>query len=219
MPDYTTPDRGHVGLLTLNAQSDFTQPSSPLRSCGVKQALPAISRLVQGFRAQARPVFHAVRLYRPDGTNVDNFRRSAVEEGLRILMPGSSGAELIEGVRPQTNVRLDPASLLQGEMQEIAASEWAFYKPRWGAFHGTGLEQWLKDREISTLVICGCNFSTTGRATIYEAGARDFRVILASDAISGGSEDALCELGRIGIYLMTADNCLAWLSGKPARAA
>ncbi|MEM7226613.1 MAG: isochorismatase family cysteine hydrolase [Pseudomonadota bacterium] len=219
MPDYTTPERGHVGLLTLNAQSDFAQSTSPLRACGVKKALPAISRLVQGFRDQQRPLFHAVRLYRPDGTNVDNFRRNAVEEGLRILMPGSLGAELLEGVRPRVDARLDPAHLMQGEMQEIGPAEWAFYKPRWGAFYGTTLEQRLKEQEISTLVICGCNFATTGRATIYEAGARDFRVILASDAVSGASEEALCELGRIGIYLMSTECCLSWLGGDPACAA
>lgn len=219
MPDYTTPERGRVGLLTLNAQSDFAQPTSPLRACGVKRALPAIRQLVEGFRDQGRPLFHAVRLYRPDGSNVDNFRRAAVEEGLRILMPGSLGAELIEGIRPRSDVRLDPSRLLQGELQDIGPDEWAFYKPRWSAFYGTCLEQRLHEQEITTLVICGCNFATTGRATIYEAGARDFRVILVSDAVSGASEESICELGRIGVYIMTAETCLAWLSGKPACAA
>ena len=64
-------------------------------------------------------------------------------------------------------------------------------------------------------MICGFNFTTSGRATVYEAGARDFRVILATDALSGTGQDSLCELGRIGVYLMNADNCLAWLSTAP----
>lgn len=214
MPDYTAPERGRVALLTVNAQRDFTQQGSPLKACGVGKALPALRSLVASFRAQGAPVFHAVRLYRADGSNVDIFRRKAVEEGLRVLMPGTFGAELIEDLKPGPGVRLDPEDLLSGRFQQIGTREWVFYKPRWGAFHGTKLEQRLGDLDISTLVICGCNFTTSGRATVYEAGARDFRVITVTDALSGAEEGSLRELGRIGVYLMNAETCQAWLTSE-----
>jgi nicotinamidase-related amidase len=66
---------------------------------------------------------------------------------------------------------------------------------------------------VTTVVLCGCNFRTAIRATVYEASARDFRIVVATDGVSGASEEALCELGRMGVYLMTADSCLTWLSG------
>ena len=213
MQDYTAPERGRAALLTINGQRDFTLPGSTLRACGVGRALPAMGSLVQAFRDRDAPVFHAVRLYRPDGSNVDIFRRSAVEEGLRILMPGTFGAELVEEIKPDTNVRLDADGLLDGRFQEIGPKEWIFYKPRWGAFHQTALCDRLRGLGVSTLVVCGCNFSTSGRATVYEAGARDFRVILVTDALSGSCEESVCELGRIGVYLMNARTCLDWLSG------
>lgn len=214
MPDYTAPERDRVALLTVNGQRDFAQPGSPLAAPGVARALPAMQRLAQGFRAHGLPIVHAVRLHRCDGSNVDLFRRQAVEEGLRILMPGTSGAELVEELRPAPDIRLDPSQLLSGAIEEIAPNESVLYKPRWGAFYGTELEAHIRALDVSTIVICGCNFTTSCRATIYEAGARDFRVVLVTDALSGASEDAICELGRIGIYLMTADSCLSWLEGR-----
>lgn len=211
MGDYTAPDRGHTALITVNAQRDFIAAGSPLRACGANAVVPVIERLVKGARAQNLPIFHAVRLYRPDGSNVDSFRRQAVEEGLRVLMPGTIGAELLGEASPKVEVRLDAGHLFAGNFQEIGDDEWALYKPRWGAFHGTKLEQQLRSLGVSTVIVCGFNFATSGRATVYEAGARDFRIVLVPDAVSGASEESIAELGRIGVYLMTADNCLGWL--------
>ncbi len=211
--DYTAPQRGRAALLTINAQVDFLQPDSPLRTAGMQSARAAVQRLVRGFREHALPIVHCVRLYRPDGSNVDICRRQMVEEGLRVLMPGTQGAELVSDVAPPEAPRLAPDALLAGEFQSLAEREWAMYRPRWGAFHGTTLEQHLKDLGVSTLVICGFNFTTSGRATIYEGGARDFRMVLASDAVSNSCETSIRELGRIGVYLMDVDHCLSWLSG------
>ena len=215
MQDYTAPERGRTALLTINGQRDFTLPGSTLRTCGVDRTLPAMRNLVRAFRGRGAPVFHAIRLYRPDGSNVDVFRRSAVEEGLRVLMPGTLGAELVDEIKPQLDMRLDPDELLEGHFQEMGPSEWVFYRPRWGAFHETTLADRLRALDVSTLVICGCNFPTSGRATVYEAGARDFRVVLVTDAFSGSCDESLCELGRIGVYLMDAQTCLEWLAGAP----
>ncbi|MBC6405156.1 MAG: cysteine hydrolase [Rhodospirillales bacterium] len=217
--DYTAPQRSGAALLTINAQVDFLQPDSPLRTKGMQTARPAVKRLVQGFREYDLPIVHCVRLYRPDGSNVDISRRHMVEEGLRVLMPGTKGAELAPDVAPEGAPRLTPEALLAGEFQELASREWAMYRPRWGTFHGTGLEAHLKQLGVTTLVICGFNFSTSGRATLYEGGARDFRLVLASDAVSNAEEEGLKELGRIGVYLMDVDHCLNWLAGVGERAA
>lgn len=212
MTDYTLPERGKVALLTINAQRDFIQAGSPLRTSGVTQALQGVVRLAKGFRQLGLPIVHAVRLYRPDGSNVDICRRQAVEEGLRVLMPGTSGAELIDELKPYPSARLSHEDLLAAEFQQLGEREWAMYRPRWGAFYGTRLEEHLRALGVTTIVVCGFNFTTSGRATIYDAGARDFRVVLASDAISNANEEGLKELGRIGVYLMNVDNCLAWVA-------
>jgi len=217
--DYTVPQRSRAALLTINAQVDFLQADSPLRTTGMQTALAGVRKLTEGFRDHELPIVHCVRLYRPDGSNVDICRRQMVEEGLRVLMPGTSGAELVREVAPPEAPRLSPEALLAGEFQPLAEREWAMYRPRWGAFHGTGLQEHLNRLGVNTVVICGFNFTTSGRATIYEAGARDFRIVLASDAISNASEDSLRELGRIGVYLMDVEQCLAWVEGLGERQA
>ncbi len=220
MANYCVPDKGKAALICISAQRDFVRPGSPVRASGVRAALPNIKRLTEAFRGQGAPIFHSIRLYKADGSNVDACRRQAVEEGLRILMPGTLGAELIDEVNPRPEVRLDPELLLAGDFQEIDRNEFVHYRPRWGAFHETALEDRLHSLGVTTLVICGFSFSTGGRASVYEASARDFRIVLATDALCNATEDSLRELGRMGIYLMDSANCMAWLGdGGPHSAA
>ncbi len=217
MLDYCSPEKDRAALLTISAQRDFTLPGSPVRACGLQRAVPAMRRLVEGFRQAGAPIFHSVRLYRPDGSNVDACRRQAVEEGLRILMPGTLGAELLDELKPDPPLRLEPELLFSGAFQEIGDNERVFYRPRWGAFYGTRLEDELRALEISTLVLCGFSFGTGTRATVYEASARDLRVVLVPDAVCGASEDGFCELARIGVYLMDSENCRRWMCGLSPR--
>ena len=219
MANYCVPQKGTAALLTLSAQRDFLRPGSPYRSAGAQRVLPALARVVRGFRAQGAPLFHAVRLYRPDGSNVDACRRQAVEEGLRVFMPGTMGVELLDEVRPDPALRLDARGLLDGGFQALGEAEWAFYRPRWGAFHDTALEARLGALGVTTLVLCGFNFTTAMRATIYEASARDFRIVLVNDAVGNGSEAAVQELARIGVYLMPTACCLEWLAAATPVAA
>jgi nicotinamidase-related amidase len=219
MANYCVPQKGTAALLTLSSQQDFLRPGSPYRATGAHRVLPALARTVRGFRAQAAPLFHAVRLYRPDGSNVDACRRQAIEEGLRVFMPGTMGVELLDEVRPDRAERLDARGLLSGGFQALGDAEWAFYRPRWGAFHDTALETRLRALGVTTLVVCGLNFTTAMRATIYEASARDFRIVLVSDAVGNGSEAAIQEMARIGVYLMPSACCLEWLAGATPVAA
>ncbi len=213
MANYCVPEKGRTALITLSAQRDFVATGSPVKAAGADRARPIVRQLTEVFRSQEAPIFHAVRLYRPDGSNVDACRRQAIEEGLRILMPGSLGAELIDEAKPEPDIRLDPDQLLGGRFQPLGPGEWAFYRPRWGAFHATDLEFRLRDLGVTTLVICGFTFTTATRATVYEASARDFRIVVVPEAVCGATEEGVQELCRMGVYLMAIDSCLNWLAG------
>jgi nicotinamidase-related amidase len=82
--------------------------------------------------------------------------------------------------------------------------ESAIYKSRWGAFYGTPLEEHLREQGVTSLVFCGCNFPNCPRASIYEASERDFRVVLARDAVSGVYERGERELLGIGVHLLSS---------------
>jgi nicotinamidase-related amidase len=201
-------------LLTIDVQRDFSLPGAPLEIAGTMDALPNIRRLVEAFRAGGRPIVHVVRLYAGDGSNVDPVRRAAVEAGERMLTPGSDGAELMDELKPDPAVRLDADALLEGQFQRLAGNEFVMYKPRWGAFYGTSLEAFLRERSVDTVVLAGCNFPNCPRTTIYEASERDFRIVAVTDAISGAYDRGLQELRNIGVLALTTEQCLAWFGGK-----
>jgi nicotinamidase-related amidase len=221
MNEYITPNRAHAALLTVDAQRDYCDPDSPVKSAGALTCRERLGTLVRGLRETGLPIFHALRYYRPDGSNVDLCRRSAVEEGMRVLMPGSLGAEPIAEMMPASPPRVDAQLLIDGGVQELGPREETLYKPRWGAFYRTALEPRLANLGIDTLVIAGFNFATSGRATVLEASERDYRIILVPEAAGGLSEEAQQDLARIGATLMTVDSCVAWAEGRqrPTQAA
>jgi nicotinamidase-related amidase len=106
--------------------------------------------------------------------------------------------------------------LLAGGIQRLGPGEVAIYKPRWGAFYGTPLEDHLRAQRVSTIVFSGCNYPNCPRASIYEASERDFRLVLARDAISGLYERGERELAGIGVHLMSAAEVLDELTAAVA---
>jgi nicotinamidase-related amidase len=212
---YTGPEFAASALITIDTQRDVLD-GQPLEIPGTTAALPAIQRLLGAFRNARAPIVHIVRLYRSDGSNVDLCRRGLVEDGATILAPASEGSELAPGLLPDPSRRLDPDLLLAGGIEEVGSSEVVIYKPRWGAFFGTPLQAHLRTRQVSTLVFCGCNFPNCPRTSIYEASERDFRIVLATDAISGLYERGERELAAIGVQLMSSEAIAAALTQQAA---
>jgi nicotinamidase-related amidase len=208
MDDYVNSNFRKVALLTIDVQRDFTLPGAPLEIPGTMEVLFKIQQLVTVFREQKKPIIHVVRLYLADGSNADLCRRKDIEQGKRVLIPGSEGAELMPQLKPAPDIKLDAEKLLAGKLQLIGAREWVIYKPRWGAFFGTKLEQHLRDLGITTIIICGCNFPNCPRTTIYEASERDFRLVVVRDAVSQIYTRGLGELKNIGVSLLNTRETL-----------
>jgi nicotinamidase-related amidase len=210
MPDdYTTPVAERSVLLTIDVQNDFTAPGAVAEIAGTHDRLPAMRRLLEAYRRLRRPIIHVVRLYLPDGSNADLCRRAALETGQAVVLPGTPGAELADSLKPRADSRLDAALLLANQMQPLAENEWAMYKPRWDAFYATPLEARLREMGVNTVVVAGCNFPNCPRATVYGASARDFRVVLIADAVSGVYPQGLQELNGIGVGTPSADEYLS----------
>jgi nicotinamidase-related amidase len=208
---YLAPDKEHAALVIIDTQQDFTLPGAPVEIPGTLAALPQMQRLVRAFRSRGQPIVHVVRLYLPDGSNVDLCRRRAVQAGKVMVAPGTEGAEIMRELKPGAEVRLDADLLLSGRFQAIGPREWIMYKPRWGAFYQTHLDEHLRGLGINTIVLCGCNFPNCPRSTIYEASERDFKIVLVTNAISGLYDRGREELFNIGLTLMETEECLAWL--------
>lgn len=204
---FCTPDHSLSALVTIDIQTD-TLDGQPLEIPGTSRMLPRLRDLTQTFRDLRRTIVHVVRIYRPDGSNVDLCRRQMVSQGARWLNPDTPGVQLARELF-ESPIRLDCEHLLAGRVQEVGPEEYVVYKSRWGAFFQTPLEQLLRSKNVNTLVFAGCNFPNCPRTSIYEASERDFRLVLASDAISGLYEKGATEMRSIGVQLQTTSDIIA----------
>jgi nicotinamidase-related amidase len=211
---YTRPLARSAALVLVDVQRDFLDipgEDAPMPVDGTRAAIPAMAKLATAFRERGRPIVHVVRLYRPDGSNVDLVRRQSIERGARIAAPGSIGSQIAAEVLPNV-VELDHELLLAGGFQQVGTAEHVMYKPRWGAFYETNLDRHLRESGINTLVFAGCNFPNCPRTSIYEASERDFRIVLVSDAMSGLYDRGIAECRAIGVDVRSLSETLDWLA-------
>lgn len=201
-------------LVTIDLQRDFLS-DSPYGIPGTTEVLPQVRRTVEAFRAAGRPVVHIVRLYEKGGDNADLVRRTLLASGTELVSPGSEGSGLAPALAPHGAPPLDPELLLAGQAQELGPKEYAIFKPRWGAFYRTPLQELLERHGVDTVVVVGCNFPNCPRASLIQASERDFRVVAVPDAISRTSEQGLAEVAGLGVQLLDTAELLAQF-GFPA---
>ena len=207
MSRYTEPEWPGSALITIDTQRD-TLDGQPFEVPGTSQVLPRMTALLNAYRVAGKPIVHIVRIYTADGANADLCRRELLESGSKLLLAGSPGCQLAKELLPEPNSTLDVDRLLSGGIQILGPAEVVIFKPRWGAFYHTPLEQYLRDNGVTTLVFSGCNFPNCPRTSIYEASERDFRVVLAEDAVSGLYEQGRRELHNIGVDILPTDRII-----------
>ncbi len=201
MGRYTDPNFARSALITIDSQNDFTLENAPAQIAGTKEVVPNTARLLRSYRRKELLIVHVIRLYLQDGSNADLCRRQTIEEGRQIVAPGSDGAELVAELKPDASVILSANALLSGRLQQIGPNEFIIYKPRWGAFYRTRLEEFLRERDVDTLVFSGCNYPNCPRTSIYEASERDFRIVLVKDAMSQLYPKGEDEMLNIGVSI------------------
>lgn len=209
---YTTPNFTQCAVITIDTQNDFSLPGAVAEIKGTNEVIPRMKSILEACRNKQIPIIHVIRVYKEDGSNVDICRRELIESGVDIVKPGTTGADLVHSIKPENAESLDYQSLLNGSIQLIGTSEWAIYKPRWGAFYQTRLESFLREKGIDTLIFIGCNFPNCPRTSIYEASERDFKVVMVEDAISGVYSKGIDEIMNIGVKVYTANQLIQEIS-------
>ena len=66
----------------------------------------------------------------------------------------------------------------------VEASDVVVSKARYSAFYGTELERVLRERGVGTLIICGVTTEMCVESTLRDGFFRDFRIVLAADAVA-----------------------------------
>jgi nicotinamidase-related amidase len=137
----------------------FMEPPLSIQRDGLVQA---VNELAGFARASAVPVVWVRQEFEPDLS--DAFLRMR-ETGRRVTIKGTEGCQLLAEL-------------------ERRPDDHEIVKKRYSAFFGTGLAGLLKTLGCTHLVIGGVNSQACVRATAIDAYQMDYRIVLATDAIS-----------------------------------
>ena len=171
-------------------QNDFVLDDAPAKVPGASARIPQLKKVLDWFRTNGLPVFHIVREYRADGSDIEISRRDAFLAGPSYAVPGTKGAEIVHELTPN-------------------AGEYRIVKPRFSAFFGTELDLMLRRLAIDSLVICGTQYPNCIRATAFDGLSNGYPVFVITDATSASSDEVananIRDLRNVGIKCISFD--------------
>lgn len=187
-----------TALLNVDMQRCFVE-GSPLASPDGPALVPRINRLAAALRTAGALVVHTRGWMRPDGSNLGVMAELVPPFIIALYTEGNEMAELDDRL-------------------EVDDRDVILDKPRYGAFHGTGLEELLRSRGIDTVIVSGIATNICCETTAREASQRDFRVVFLSDGTAtremhGVSADDLqratcASLGMVFAQVTTIDDVI-----------
>jgi biuret amidohydrolase len=167
---------GSTALLIIDMQRDFVEPGGFGEMLGndvslLRSTIEPCRRVLEAARAAGLTVIHTREGHRPDLADAPpaKLRRGGLEVGIgdlgpmgRVLVRGEYGHDIIPELYP-------------------AAGEPVVDKPGKGAFHETDLHLILRNRGISTLIVCGVTTEVCVHTTVREANDRGYECLVLED--------------------------------------
>ncbi len=180
----------HTALLIIDMQNDFVLPGAPVCVDGALETVPRITKVLNRFRQAKAPVFHVVREYREDGSDVEANRQDFFRKTGGFVVPGTTGCEIVAVLKP-----------LPGEYRLV--------KNRYSGFMNTELDFMLRRLGITRLVVCGTQYPNCVRATLFDAVALGYEGVLVTDAASAQTPEIaqanILDIQNIGVTCVETD--------------
>ena len=163
-------DKASAGMLIVDMQNGFCHPRGELGRRGQGAALQAVVPHVEALVDVARRV--GLRVYwsrqeheAEDVTRRDHRIKTHISKNQHLpCLRGTWDAEIVDDLR-----------------EVVTESDYVFAKHRASCFYNTTLEVALRMRGTRTLIIAGVTTNYCVDATIRDAYARDFDVVLVRD--------------------------------------
>ncbi len=190
-----------TAVVAIDMHRGHLDPDVATLPLPAERCAPIIERaaaLFSGLRPLGVPIIHVVTENRDPGEIAANpFWKSIHDDPskarkgiLRHNLLGGPGVEIIPEL-------LDPAdTVVHG-------------KKRYSVFRGTDLEFVLRRRGVASVILAGINTTTCVLCSGFEATNRDFRVIIAADAVDSMDGE---EMHRFALRLMAA--AIGWPLGN-----
>ena len=160
----------------------------PAARCG--PVIDRAAQLFQALRERGVPVVHVVTEYRDAGEIMANPFWRAIENDPAKARKGMSRHNIIGG----RGTEIIPSLL---DKRDLVVGG----KKRYSPFFGTGLDFALRRLGVDTLILAGINTSSCVLCCGFEATNRDYRVIIAADAVDSMDGE---EMHRFALRLMSA---------------
>ncbi|MBB5210151.1 isochorismatase family protein [Microbulbifer hydrolyticus] len=154
-------------LLLVDMIVGFTSSRCPLGT-DCPEVVAANRRLLDRFRRLGLPVVYTTVVYHHDGEA--RVFRDRIQH-LNVLTPDSEW------------VQVDPR-LAPRDDEPVFSKQWA------SSFHRTGLDGWLREQGVDSLVVTGLTTSGCVRATVVDGLQYDYPVVVPREAVGDRNPDA-----------------------------
>ncbi len=177
-----------TALIIIDMQNDIVLPDGPACVRGALATVPTIVEALTYFRNNRRPVFHVVREYREDGSDVEITRLEKFRQGKKYALPGTPGCEIIKELAP-------------------APGEYRIVKNRFSAFMNTELDFMLRRLDVTQIAVCGTQYPNCVRTTVFDGVCYGYAVTVLTDATSAASDAVaqanIADIKNIGVTCCT----------------
>lgn len=167
-----------TALLVIDMQRDFLDPLGASGQAGIKvkhlyNIVSTLRTLMDASRAADIFIVHTREGHLPDLSDLQAAKREQyAASGIAIGEPGPLGRRFIRG---------EPGNAIVPELAP-APGELVVDKPGFGAFHATRLDDELKARGITHLILTGVTTQCCVHSTLREAVDRGYRCLTVADA-------------------------------------
>lgn len=197
----------HTALIVVDVQNDFCHSDGAYVKRGndvslIQAMVPRLQQTIEASREAGVAVIF-LRIAQSPDTNSEAWEAlESDDEGPRLVMEGTWGAEFYDPIRP-----------LPGEREIV--------KRRHSGFNRTPLDLLLRSQGIKTVVLGGVASNVCVEATAREAADNDYYVVFLEDGSASAKaslhEDALYTIRTyIGEVATCAQVIEEWKSADPA---
>ena len=166
-----------TALLVIDMQRDFVEPGGFGEALGndvgrLSAIVPTVRALLDWARRHAITVLHTREGHRPDLADCPPAKQRRGDPALRIGAKGPMGRILVDG---------EPGNDIVPALAPLAG-EPVIVKPGKGAFWATPLDEMLRWRGVTHLVLAGVTTEGCVQMTMREANDRGYDCLLIEDA-------------------------------------
>jgi nicotinamidase-related amidase len=199
-------DPAHTALLLIDMQRDFVEPGGFGETLGndvsqLRAVIPPLAAALAATRDAGIAVIHTREGHLPDLSDCPPAKLARGKPALRIGDPGPKGRILIRGEYGHDII--DELAPADGEL--------VIDKPGKGSFYATGLDDTLRSRGITSLIVTGVTTEVCVHTTVREANDRGYECLVLADCVGS----YFPEFQRYGLAMIAAQGGIfGWVASS-----